>query len=42
MHKYKKLYKEYEGIELEKPSDEKLEEIKVLFEQNNFDTKIGG
>lgn len=42
MHKYKKLYKEYEGIELEKPSDEKLEEIKALFIENNFDTKIGG
>ncbi len=42
MHKYKKLYKTYEGIELEKPSDEKLEEIKALFIENNFDTKIGG
>lgn len=41
-HKYSRLYKTYEGEEFEKPSDEKMEEIKNLFEQNNFDTKIGG
>jgi len=41
-HKYSRLYKTYEGEEFEKPSDEKMEEIKDLFEQNNFDTKIGG
>ncbi|MGL5752314.1 MAG: trans-4-hydroxy-L-proline dehydratase activase, partial [Paraclostridium sp.] len=42
MHKYKKLDMGYEGSSLSRPSDEKLEEIKALFEQNNFDTKIGG
>ena len=42
MHKYKKLYMNYEGESLSRPSDEKLEEIKVLFEKNNFNTKIGG
>lgn len=42
MHKYKKLYKEYEGLEFKKPSENKLEEIKYLFEKNNFETKIGG
>ncbi len=41
-HKYSRLYKTYEGEEFEKPCDEKMEEIKDLFEQNNFDTKIGG
>jgi len=41
-HKYEKLYKAYDGDEFEKPSDEKMEEIKDLFEQNNFNTKIGG
>ncbi|SHH24336.1 pyruvate formate lyase activating enzyme [Asaccharospora irregularis DSM 2635] len=41
-HKYDKLYMKYEGEELFRPSDEKLEEIKKLFEQNNFKTKIGG
>lgn len=42
MHKYKKLYKEYEGLEFKRPNDNKLEEIKSLFELNNFKTKIGG
>ncbi|MGL5755908.1 MAG: trans-4-hydroxy-L-proline dehydratase activase [Paraclostridium sp.] len=42
MHKYKKLYMKYEGANLSRPSDEKLEEIKDLFKKNNFDTKIGG
>lgn len=41
-HKYSRLYKTYEGEEFEKPCDKKMEEIKDLFEQNNFDTKIGG
>lgn len=41
-HKYEKLYKTYDGEDFEKPSDEKMEEIKELFEQNNFITKIGG
>lgn len=42
MHKYEKLYKQYEGLIFERPSDEKLEEIKNLFSKNNFDVKIGG
>ena len=42
MHKYKKLYMNYQGDNLSRPSDEKLEEIKALFEKNNFNTKIGG
>lgn len=42
MHKYKKLYMNYEGQNLSRPSDEKLEEIKQIFITNNFETKIGG
>jgi pyruvate formate lyase activating enzyme len=42
MYKYKKLYMNYEGKNLSRPSDEKLEEIKELFKKNNFNTKIGG
>ncbi|WP_373599713.1 trans-4-hydroxy-L-proline dehydratase activase [Paraclostridium bifermentans] len=42
MHKYKKLYMDYEGQNLNRPSDEKLEEIKQIFITNNFETKIGG
>lgn len=42
MHKYKKIYKVYEGSDLKKPSEDKLEKIKSLFEENNFKTKIGG
>lgn len=42
MHKYKKLYMQYEGENLKRPSDEKLEEIKQIFKLNNFETKIGG
>ncbi len=41
-HKYDKIYKKYEGEELQRPSEEKLEEIKRLFEASNFNTKIGG
>ena len=42
MHKYKKLYMQYEGENLKRPSDEKVEEIKQIFKLNNFETKIGG
>lgn len=42
MHKYKKLDMVYDGDQLARPTDEKLDEIKVLFESNNFNTKIGG
>lgn len=42
IHKYKKLYKDYKGADFKKPNDSKLEEIKYLFEKNNFKTKIGG
>lgn len=42
MHKYKKLYRDYEGLEFKKPDDKKLEEIRSLFELNNFKIKIGG
>lgn len=42
IHKYKKLYKDYKGVDFKKPNDSKLEEIKSLFEKNNFKTKIGG
>ncbi|MEF9992175.1 MAG: glycyl-radical enzyme activating protein [Romboutsia sp.] len=42
MHKYKKLDMKYEGSKLGRPNDEKLEEIRLLFEKNNFNTKIGG
>ncbi|MGL5651517.1 MAG: trans-4-hydroxy-L-proline dehydratase activase [Paraclostridium sp.] len=42
MHKYRKLYMQYEGENLKRPSDEKLEEIKQIFKANNFEIKIGG
>ncbi|MDM8128078.1 glycyl-radical enzyme activating protein [Paraclostridium benzoelyticum] len=42
MNKYKKLYMQYEGENLKRPSDEKLEEIKQIFKANNFEIKIGG
>ena len=42
-HKYTKLDKEYEGNDFTKPSDEKMNEIKMIFENNNFqNVKIGG
>lgn len=42
-HKYTKLYMNYEGEAFEKPSDDKMDEIKSLFEKNNFsNVKIGG
>lgn len=41
-HKYEKLDMVYDGDNLARPTDEKLEEIKILFESNNFNTKIGG
>ncbi len=42
VNKYEKLGVKYEGDEFKKPSDEKLEEIKEIFEKNNFKVKIGG
>ncbi|MGL4912367.1 MAG: trans-4-hydroxy-L-proline dehydratase activase [Romboutsia sp.] len=42
MYKYQKLYKEYKGFEFKCPSDYKLEEIKNLFEENDFTIKVGG
>ncbi|MGL5348261.1 MAG: trans-4-hydroxy-L-proline dehydratase activase [Peptostreptococcaceae bacterium] len=42
MYKYKKLDMQYNEIKMDRPSDKKLEEIKKLFEAENFDTSIGG
>ena len=41
-HKYDKLDMKYEDVILARPTDEKLEEIKALFEAENFETNIGG
>ncbi|AOY77847.1 trans-4-hydroxy-L-proline dehydratase activase [Clostridium formicaceticum] len=40
--KYKRLNMKYEYDLMKKPSDERLQEIKRLFEKNNFKVKIGG
>ena len=40
--KYSKLNRDYKQETMEKPSQERLEEIKKLFENNNFKVKIGG
>ncbi|AKL96014.1 pyruvate formate lyase activating enzyme [Clostridium aceticum] len=40
--KYKRLNMKYEYALMKKPSDERLQEIKTLFEKNNFKVKIGG
>ena len=40
--KYEKLNITYEGDNYEPPSNQRMEEIKVKFEQNNFCTQIGG
>ncbi len=42
-YKYTKLGKEYDGNSMSTPSDEKLEQIKKIFEKYNFSNiKIGG
>lgn len=40
--KYKKLNMNYEYSLMKKPSDERIEEIKAIFEKNKFKVKIGG
>lgn len=40
--KYSKLNRDYKQETMEKPSQERLEEIKKLFEENKFKVKIGG
>lgn len=40
--KYKRLDRTYDEERMSKPSDEKLEQIKFLFEKSNFNVKIGG
>lgn len=40
--KYEKLGLIYEGDSYDAPSNERIEEIKVMFEKNNFLVKIGG
>ncbi|SFE55556.1 trans-4-hydroxy-L-proline dehydratase activase [Peptostreptococcus sp. D1] len=42
MNKYNKLGVEYCGSQFSKPSEQKLEEIKGLFEKASFKIKIGG
>ncbi len=41
-HKYKKLDIVYEDEKMSKPSDEKMESFKDIFEKNGYETKIGG
>lgn len=41
-HKYEKLDIKYNDTNLKRPTDEKLEEIKALFEAEKFETIIGG
>ncbi|MTI68554.1 MAG: glycyl-radical enzyme activating protein [Firmicutes bacterium] len=41
-HKYKKLNIKYDFKSMKKPSDKRLEEIKLLFKNNNYNVKIGG
>ena len=41
-HKYKKLGLEYEDEKMSKPSDEKMNSFKAMFEEKGFVTKIGG
>ncbi len=40
--KYKRLNRHYKGNGMRKPSDEKIKEIKEMFEKYNFKIKIGG
>lgn len=41
-HKYEKLDEVYHAEDFETPDTSKLEEIRDIFERNNFSTKIGG
>lgn len=41
-HKYKKLGLTYEDEKMSKPSDEKMDSFKKMFEKRGFFTKIGG
>jgi len=41
-HKYKKLDMEYDGLEMNVPSSEKMEEFKTRMENAGYNAKIGG
>nr|WP_300090948.1 trans-4-hydroxy-L-proline dehydratase activase [Sedimentibacter sp.] len=41
-HKYKKLGKVYEDDRMSKPSDEKMQKFKEMFENKGYKVKIGG
>ncbi|MGE5628779.1 MAG: trans-4-hydroxy-L-proline dehydratase activase [Solirubrobacterales bacterium] len=41
-NKYDRLLKIYEGEFMKKPSDERMNELKKMFEKNGYITKIGG
>jgi pyruvate formate lyase activating enzyme len=41
-HKYKKLGKVYEDDRMSKPSDEKMQKFKEMFENKGYKAKIGG
>ncbi len=41
-HKYKKLNMIYEDHKMKKPSEEKMQIFKEMFESNNYNVKIGG
>ncbi|MDF2676396.1 MAG: glycyl-radical enzyme activating protein [Bacillota bacterium] len=41
-HKYKKLNMFYEDHKMKKPTEEKMQAFKEMFESNNYNVKIGG
>ncbi len=41
-HKYKKLDIVYKDEKMSKPSDEKMQRFKEMFEKKGYETKIGG
>jgi len=42
VYKYKKLNIDYDFDSMTRPSDERFQKIKSLFESNNYNVKIGG
>jgi len=42
VHKYRKLGLEYDDEKMSKPSDDKMNSFKAIFEEKGFITKIGG
>lgn len=42
IHKYKKLGRNYNSEKMKRPTDEKLNSIKEMFEKDGYEVKIGG